>query len=351
MPLSSLIAGPLISAAGGLVGNLLGFGSQSATNKANMKLAEYQYEKNLEMWNRNNEYNTPLAQRQRMEAAGFNPNLVYGHGSVANTSTSVPQYSAPTLGAYTNFSNIGELALNSYLALKNSAADVDLKESAAEKNRADAQNLRDENGGIAFKNKILEYQSLIQKNLSDLENERSEWYHLRAGDEYEKLHQEITNMLKSFDKMVSDIDVNEARVANLNADTNFINGPKTRNTNSDTVLKGAQTSESHSRTLLNRELAGTEEYKREKINRELTVIGEEFYSKYMKNRFDEETFKLRYDLLSAELVRSVKSNEGLTYDVFLKKIAKEFGYVERTSNFIQNWYRTIVGSVKDLIPK
>lgn len=39
----------------------------------------------LKMWNMENEYNTPMAQRKRMEAAGFNPNLVYGNGSVANT--------------------------------------------------------------------------------------------------------------------------------------------------------------------------------------------------------------------------------------------------------------------------
>jgi hypothetical protein len=38
-----------------------------------------------EQWEKTNAYNTPLEQRKRMEAAGFNPNLVYGHGTVANT--------------------------------------------------------------------------------------------------------------------------------------------------------------------------------------------------------------------------------------------------------------------------
>ena len=45
------------------------------TNQANMKLAEYQYSKDLDMWNRQNEYNSPSAQMERFNAAGLNPNI------------------------------------------------------------------------------------------------------------------------------------------------------------------------------------------------------------------------------------------------------------------------------------
>ncbi|WP_395064965.1 hypothetical protein [Flavobacterium sp.] len=50
-----------------------------------------------QMWNENNAYNTPLAQKKRMLEAGFNPNLVYGNGTVANTSQmgNVPSAVAP----------------------------------------------------------------------------------------------------------------------------------------------------------------------------------------------------------------------------------------------------------------
>lgn len=92
---------------GNVIGSALGFASQERTNKANMKLAQYQYEKNLEMWNRENEYNTPAAQRQRMVEAGLNPNLMYGSGTVANTAASAPQYDAPKLSAYTDFGDMG----------------------------------------------------------------------------------------------------------------------------------------------------------------------------------------------------------------------------------------------------
>lgn len=89
----------LVSSGAGLVGSLLtGAGSKKAAkiqaasaerinqinNEFNAREAalsrdwqsserEAQNQWNLDQWNRENEYNTPEAQRQRMEAAGFNP--------------------------------------------------------------------------------------------------------------------------------------------------------------------------------------------------------------------------------------------------------------------------------------
>ncbi len=37
---------------------------------------------NLDMWNRTNEYNSPMAQMERLKQAGLNPNLMYGQGNV-----------------------------------------------------------------------------------------------------------------------------------------------------------------------------------------------------------------------------------------------------------------------------
>nr|QJB19785.1 MAG: DNA pilot protein [Microvirus sp.] len=66
------------------------------TIAANRELAAYAYSKDLEMWNRANEYNSPKQQMERLADAGLNPNLVYGNGSVVgNTSTATPQYKAP----------------------------------------------------------------------------------------------------------------------------------------------------------------------------------------------------------------------------------------------------------------
>lgn len=48
------------------------------------KLAEQQNEYNLNMWNLQNEYNSPQAQMQRLEDAGLNKALMYGQGSTGN---------------------------------------------------------------------------------------------------------------------------------------------------------------------------------------------------------------------------------------------------------------------------
>lgn len=68
------------------------------TIEANKKMAEYQYSKDVEMWNRGNAYNDPLHQMERLKKAGLNPNLVYGSGSpVGMASGQLPKYNAPTL--------------------------------------------------------------------------------------------------------------------------------------------------------------------------------------------------------------------------------------------------------------
>ena len=48
------------------------------TNEANRQLAQYEWNKNLEMWNLQNMYNSPASQMQRFKQAGLNPNLIYG---------------------------------------------------------------------------------------------------------------------------------------------------------------------------------------------------------------------------------------------------------------------------------
>lgn len=70
-------------------------------NEANMKLAQYQYDLQLEQWNRANAYNAPAAQMERYRAAGLNPYLIYGNGqsSAGIAASSAPSYDAPHMEA------------------------------------------------------------------------------------------------------------------------------------------------------------------------------------------------------------------------------------------------------------
>lgn len=90
----------------GIVGALVGTGAmlydshqnrQAAkrntdrTIEANKAESELAYQRQMEMWGIQNEYNSPAAQMQRFLDAGLNPHLIYGQGNAGNSS-STPQY-------------------------------------------------------------------------------------------------------------------------------------------------------------------------------------------------------------------------------------------------------------------
>lgn len=55
----------------------------AATRQHNVALARMQNNMNIAQWQRENEYNSPSAQMQRFQAAGLNPNLIYGQSNTA----------------------------------------------------------------------------------------------------------------------------------------------------------------------------------------------------------------------------------------------------------------------------
>lgn len=94
------------SAGASLISSGINAASQSNLNRRNRKFAREMWDKQgareVEFWDMQNRYNDPSAQMQRLQAAGLNPNLVYGTGAtteaaglspkpVANPSTSAPR--------------------------------------------------------------------------------------------------------------------------------------------------------------------------------------------------------------------------------------------------------------------
>lgn len=113
-----------IGAGASLIGGLVGFSSNSSTNKANMELARYQNEWNEQMWNKQNEYNLPVNQMQRFKDAGLNPNLIYGQGNSGNAS-SAPAAAGATLRPYTGWNAAINSAASNFVALRNSQAQLE----------------------------------------------------------------------------------------------------------------------------------------------------------------------------------------------------------------------------------
>jgi len=84
--------GPLaslgISAGGSLINNLANIGQAK-------KARQFQ----LDMWNKNNAYNHPSAQMERLRQANLNPNLMYGQGNVGNSNAPVKDPGRPNIDA------------------------------------------------------------------------------------------------------------------------------------------------------------------------------------------------------------------------------------------------------------
>ena len=88
-----LIGGALAGAAAGIGKSAVegAISDESYKERADYdyKLGEKQaanaYQRQVDFWNMTNQYNTPANQRNRLEAAGLNPALMYGSGSGANT--------------------------------------------------------------------------------------------------------------------------------------------------------------------------------------------------------------------------------------------------------------------------
>lgn len=68
-------------------GNVL---STILTNRANAALADKANQWSLEQWQRENDYNLPVHQLERLRQAGINPNLAYANGSPMNEAASSP---------------------------------------------------------------------------------------------------------------------------------------------------------------------------------------------------------------------------------------------------------------------
>lgn len=108
------------------------------TNQANRDLAEYAYAQNLEQWNRENAYNSPSAQMDRLVQAGLNPNLIYGNSSAGVVSASSPQYQAPEMRAA--HVEAAKLNLEGFArSIANIASQTELNTAKAEKLRAETE--------------------------------------------------------------------------------------------------------------------------------------------------------------------------------------------------------------------
>ncbi len=89
--------GAASSLASGIIGQVFAKKNSQRALRQNKELSQFQYNQDVEMWNRQNAYNSPTEQMKRYQEAGLNPNMIYGSGSSsAGNATQMPKYNAPT---------------------------------------------------------------------------------------------------------------------------------------------------------------------------------------------------------------------------------------------------------------
>ena len=148
-PRSKMIGAELgsaaITAGASLLGNILGVGSANSANKTNLQIAREnnqaqrelfheQMAYDTDMWNKQNQYNLPVNQVQRLLAAGINPAAVYGNGTMSEagqlTAPNAPNLQQAHMSPYDfDFSGVGQ-ATNAYF--QNQLINEQKKKTAAE---------------------------------------------------------------------------------------------------------------------------------------------------------------------------------------------------------------------------
>lgn len=199
------IIGGLFGVAGQVAGNKQAEKNIKLQNEYNFQLAKYAYDQNLDMWNRQNEYNTPLAQMQRLQEAGLNPNLMYGQGNVGNASNA-PSFEAPKMEAYTNLGDYGMSQAGKQLSRA-------LTDIAQVKNiNANTQQTYQNTQNLATQNELKKLEIIYQL----YENEEK-------GIHKENYRHLLESTLESLDKSIaltdSNINLNSARADNVVLDS------------------------------------------------------------------------------------------------------------------------------------
>lgn len=190
---SSALGAGLISGAGSLISGLWSsHGSRDAaryqlqaqreTNQTNRDIAEQNNKFNERMWNLQNEYNTPVMQRARLEAAGLNPYLMMDGGS-AGIAESAP--TADTSGTQVS-PDIGSTIAGGYQAMGNSISSAasqiaqmtyqnDLQQANVNKTNAEAKNADLQNQYDSLRNDFATAQFLVDLRLKQKQGDISEY--------------------------------------------------------------------------------------------------------------------------------------------------------------------------------
>lgn len=203
--------GPLAQAGIAAAASVAGQGIGAlATGKMNKRAEQFSYRMYgqqradaLADWNMQNAYNDPSAQMKRLQAAGLNPNLVYGNGADAQSgsapraaSQSTPNYKVPSF-------DVGSVVFN---ALQAKQLNANIARTEAE-----TEAIRSRTVGTDFQNQLnqkigldqMEYKYNIELNKMDVQQKRElqefEAYLTASGDPRDAASPRVKAIKASYD--------------------------------------------------------------------------------------------------------------------------------------------------------
>lgn len=231
-----------------------------------------QNEWNLDMWNRNNEYNSLSSQVQRALDAGVNPNLVFGNGAGIASS---PAQGAPVgSGAQAQTSSIADTLANAELQKVNAA------KTAAE---TVGQGLENAFNSKSFEARLEEIKTNIDlsksnKLLTDAQaevaRENAKWIAPLNENTINLLRSQASEVLQHINNLVAEEELTKKTSELRDHEMNLID---------------AQTSETLSnRNLLDEKLT-TEQLAQRKMQKEIDLLEKEKKLKDFLIKFQEET--------------------------------------------------------------
>ena len=221
------VIGAGISAIGSLLGNQMQNNSNSNLNRENQLfqsgMLHEQQNWSEKMWNKENEYNTPLAQRQRLQEAGYNP-WISGSGgamsNVAQTPASQGSASAPQSMPMRYDNPFGNLAQTINDSVRVKAESANQLSQAAQNSVNTAVALYEKTGDIEAANHFLatSLKSIGGANFSDDSMYFQQLNLTIRGMELKNIGQELENTRSELEnQIVSKYGAKEAesRIANL----------------------------------------------------------------------------------------------------------------------------------------
>lgn len=332
----SWLAAAITGVANG-INNIVNMNSQK---KENQKNRDFQ----REMWNANNEYNTPKNQMARLQEAGINPHLAYANGqpmNVSNAPANTPNQEAPKM--HMDFGAMLQ-ALRTKAEIDNINADTAQKGAQTQGqltlNGITSKDL--DNYDTRFNLETAFKQSATSLNYSNIQfNDKK----IEVSDvQIQETYQNIKNLITTNEKMNKEID--------LLVTQNKLSTQQIHNLVVNMAVAKATIDNLNSQSLLNRENAKTQSYVRGKMEAETKNLQETFKmlnrGNYIGQKYDlsnaENNYKYnsqQYNNLIQEIYNKQKQNGLLDKQIDAQTFQNSMNYILAPAKIIDTYKNSL----------